>query len=262
MALPEMSNVPVFWLLLMGISELCPSFAGRRVRRGKDLVEIAEGPAGSRPSADDVDASIHDSRPETMTCCRHRRHDPPCLACRIIRLVFTECAVFVFAAEHIDSTGDLSRSYSTTGSRKIRGASPMVANRIIHFRDGKILMIVAIQPSADRIDLPGEGRARQMIARRRQGCTRSPGIALRIVDLNCGTIGLPIVAADGVQLSFMCCYRQRTARSRHGRTLGPGVRSRIIGVHRGGRSPDVESRLPVPTDDIHVPARHTRANLM
>src|SRR5262245_61973883 len=134
MAWPEMSNVSVFWLLLMGSSELCPSFVGRGVRRGKDFVEIAEGTVGCRPSANAVDASIHDSRPETVTCCRHRRHDLPCLACRIIRLVFTECAVFALAAEHIDSTSDLSGSYSTTGSRKIRGASPMVANRIIHFR--------------------------------------------------------------------------------------------------------------------------------
>jgi hypothetical protein len=78
-----------------------------------------------------------------------------------------EGSVRTFAAEHIDSPSAFSRSNPAPGCGKVRRFGPFVRARIIYLRDGKIAMVVAFQPSADGVDLPGRRRSRQMITRSR-----------------------------------------------------------------------------------------------
>ena len=99
---------------------------------------------------------------------------------------------------------------------------------------------------------------RQMIARRRQRRAGAPEVARRIVDLDCRAIGLPIVAADRVQLAFVHGNRQRAASGRHGRALAPRIGGRIIGVYSCDGLPDAESRLPVAANDVQVARRPHR----
>src|SRR5680860_806292 len=79
-------------------------FRGDRFRRSKDFVQITKGASWSRSATDNVHAAIHNRRPEAVAPGRHGCHGLPGVTRRIIRLVFTESTLLLFAAEYINPT--------------------------------------------------------------------------------------------------------------------------------------------------------------
>jgi hypothetical protein len=75
---------------------------------------------------------------------RHRCHSLPGVSDRIIDLVLTEYAIATFATEHVDPSTDLRCGDATASGGEIRGTSPAVDGGIVHFRDGKIPLVVTI----------------------------------------------------------------------------------------------------------------------
>src|SRR6185437_639773 len=133
--------------------------------RGKDFVQIAEGASGSRSATDDVNAPLYYCRPDTMPSSRHRSQTLPGITGLVINLVLTECAARPFAAEYVDPSFYRSGCDTAPRSRKIRNAPPAISCRIVLFHDSKILMVVTVDASADCINLPGDRRRAEMIAR-------------------------------------------------------------------------------------------------
>src|SRR5688572_6418295 len=148
-----------------------------------------------------MDVPVNDARPKAVTCCWHWRHHLPGLASRIVGFVFMEGSVRAFAAEYIDTPSDLSGSDPAPGRWKVRRLSPLVRAGIVHLRDGKIAMVVAFHPSADGVDLPGQRRSRQMIARSGQRRARAPSVSHGIVHFNRCAVALSVKTTDRVQFA-------------------------------------------------------------